>query len=242
MFHSRRSRGRRGSALVVATLSVAALGVGSVLVADAAGAAFIDVPETCAPGHLVLSSDPYPAQFLDLSPGDPAFWQIRARLEDASRATLSLELRKDGALASYPRGLVMQVDVCDAPWSGSPTAPECSRGARAVTVATPADDYTTSSPTFELRPLSPSAPQYLLVTLSIEDSATARSDESLMGLRGQMGIGLTATAIDDVPVTPPGPLPSTGVDVGTLVGVGALALGLVGLGASMRLARQGGRP
>ncbi|MEV8273312.1 hypothetical protein [Microbacterium sp. NPDC077184] len=243
MSHPRRSRGRRGSAVVVATLSLAALGLGSVLVADAARAAFIDVPPTGTPGRLVLSADPYPAEFLDLSPGEPAFWQIRARLEDASRATLALELRKSGTLATYPRGLAMQVDVCDAPWSGFPAAPVCTPGARAVTVATPADDYTVSSPTFELRPLTPSAPQYLLVTLSVEDSAAARSDEALMGLRGQMGVGLTATSVDDVPVTPPGPgpLPATGFDIGMLLGVGALALGMVGLGATMRPARQGGR-
>ncbi|MET2011694.1 hypothetical protein ABXJ56_09105 [Microbacterium chocolatum] len=243
MSHPRRPRGRRGSALFVAALSLASLGIGSVLVADAARAAFVDVPPTGAPGRLVLSADPYPAEFLDLSPGDPAFWQIRARLEDATRATLALELRKSGALAAYPRGLVMQVDVCDAPWSDFPTAPTCLPGARAVTVATPADDYTASSPTFELRPLTPSAPQYLLVTLSLEDTAAARSDEALMGLRGQMGVGLTATSIDDIPVPvgPPDRLPATGFDIGMLLGVGALALGMVGLGATMRLARQGGR-
>lgn len=240
MFHPPRV-GRRCVSAVLAAASLTLVGAGSLFVADAARAAFIDVPPTGAPGRLVLSSDPYPAEFLDLSPGDPAFWQIRARLEDATRATLALELRKSGPLAEAPRGLVLQVDVCDAPWSGFPGQPICASGSRTVTSATPADDYTSSSPSFELRPLTPTAPQYLLVTLSVDDSAAAQEDTALMGLRGRMGIGLTATSIDDVPVRPPGRLAATGFDPTMLLGVGALAAGLLGLGASLRLARNGGR-
>jgi hypothetical protein len=238
---SPRVAGRRVSAVLAAAASLALLGAGGVFVADAARAAFVDVPPTGAPGRLVLSADPYPAEFFELSPGDPAFWQIQARLEDATSATLALELRKSGPLAEVPRGLVMRVDVCDDPWSGAPDQPVCARGSRSITVATPSDEYATTSPSFELRPLTPSAPQYLLVTLSVEDSAAAREDASLMGLRGRMGVGLTAMSVDDVPVRPPGRLPSTGFDPMALVGVGALAAGLLGIGASMRIARNGGR-
>lgn len=238
---SLRAGRRRVSAVLAAAASLVLIGAGGLFVADAARAAFVDVPPTGAPGRLVLSSDPYPAEFLDLSPGDPAFWQIRARLEDATRATLALELRKSGPLAETPRGLIMQVDVCDAPWAGFPDQPLCASGSRPVTLATPAEDYTSASPSFELRPLTPSAPQFLLVTLSVDDSAAAQEDTSLMGLRGRMGIGLTATSIDDVAVRPPDRLPVTGFDPMALIGVGALAAGLLGLGASLRIARNGGR-
>lgn len=232
---------RRVSAALAAAASFALIGAGGVFLADAARAAFVDVPSTGTPGRLVLSSDPYPAEFLDLSPGDPAYWQIQARLEDATRATLAIELRKSGPLTQTPRGLVMQVDVCDAPWAATSDRPVCAGGGRSVTVATPSDDYATTSPSFELRPLTPSAPQYLLVTLSVDDSETAREDTSLMGLRGQMGVGLTAMSVDDVPVRPPGRLPATGFDPTALLGVGALAAGLLGMGASLRIARSGGR-
>lgn len=238
---SPRVASRRVSAVLAAAASFALIGAGGVFVADAARAAFVDVPPTGSPGRLVLSSDPYPAEFLDLSPGDPAFWQIQARLEDATRATLALELRKSGPLAEVPRGLAMQVDVCDDPWAGVPDQPVCAGGGRSVTVATPSDDYATMSPSFELRPLTPSAPQYLLVTLSVEDSEAARADTSLMGLRGRMGVGLTAMSVDDVPVRPPGRLPATGFDPTALLGVGAIAAGLLGMGASLRIARKGAR-
>lgn len=241
MLLSPRVISRRVSAVLAAAASLVLLAAGGVFVAGSARAAFVDVPPTGAPGRLVLSADPYPAEFLELSPGDPAFWQIQARLEDAATATLALELRKSGRLAQAPRGLVMRVDVCDEPWSGAPEQPVCAPGSRSVTVATPSDDPARTSPTFDLRPLAPSAPQYLLVTLSVEDSDAARADASLMGLRGQVGVGLTATSVDEVPVRPPGSLPATGIDPMGLLGVGALAAGLLGFGAALRIARDGER-
>ncbi|MCC4247395.1 MULTISPECIES: hypothetical protein [Microbacterium] len=241
MSHPRRSRGRHGGALLVAAVSSVIMGTGSLMIADAALAALIDVPHTGAPGRLVLSSDPYPAEFLDLSPGEPAYWQIRARLEDATKAELALELRKSGALAASPRGLVMRVDVCDSPWSGVPEQPLCASGAREVAAASPEDDFASSSPVFELRPLTPSAPQYLLVTLAVDGSAAAASDETLMGLRSRLGVGLTATSIDEVPVRAPDRLAATGSAPGMLIGAGALAAGLLGVAAALRLGRRGGR-
>lgn len=241
MVRPRRPRGRRGSALLAAVASLAFLGAGSVLLADAALGALIDVPATGAAGRLILSADPYPAELLDLSPGEPAYWQITARLEDATHAELALELRKSGPLAASPRGLVVRMEVCDSPWSGLPDRPVCPSGAREITVATPEDDYTSSSPTFELRPLTPSARQHLLVTLAVENSAEAASDTGLMGVRGHLAVGLTATSIDDVPAHPPSRLAATGSDPGLLVGAGVLAVGLLGLVAALRLARQGGR-
>ena len=228
-----------GVTKLIGLLSLAALATGSLFLADAARAAFIDVPPTGEAGRLVLAADPYPAEFVDISPGEPAYWLVDARLEDATRATLRLELRKDGAVARHPRGIVMTVERCTDPWSdvvqGAPTPPRCARGEASIAVATPADDYSAASPVFDLEPLTAGAPEHLLVVLAVEDSAAARADDSLMGLTGTMGVGLTATAIDDVPIAPvvprPGGLANTGVNggIGGIAAFAALTAGLLGL-------------
>lgn len=223
-------------------MSLASLSIGGIALSEGASAALIDVPVTGTQGRLVLSSDPYPAEFLDLSPGEPRFWEVAARLEDAATATLSLELRKAGELVDHPRGLSMTVDACTVPWTDPTTAPACSTGAERITVATPADDRESSSPRFSLDPLTADAPTYLLVTLAVEDSAVARADRTLMGLTGDMAVGLTAVALDDMPVpqprTPGAALPATGADAIALLAVAALAAGLLGLGAALRLSRK----
>jgi hypothetical protein len=226
---------------LVAVASSAALTCGAVMLAATAHAAFVDVPPTGAPGRLVLASDPYPAEFLDLSPGDLAYWEVAARLENATRATLALELRKAGTLIDHPRGLRMTVDSCRVEWAGAEGVPTCPVGGRRITVATPADDYSLSSPTFDLRPLAVGAPEYLLITLGIEDSPEAAADETLMGLRGTMAVGLIATALDGDPVDAQNDLPATGIDAGPLLAAGALAAGLLGLGTALRLSRKDAR-
>ncbi|WP_396655303.1 hypothetical protein [Microbacterium sp.] len=231
-------RRRRTRWLAVATSALFV--VAGVLLADSARAAFVDVPETGAPGRLVLSSDPYPAEFLSLAPGEPAHWLVNARLEDASRAELSLELRKSGELAEHPRGLRMTVQTCDVPWSED-AVPVCAGSARTVTVAAPEDDYATTSPVFALEPLAAGTPRHLMVTLALASDPGAAADESLMGLRGDMALGLTAVTIDDVPVGPGGgELPVTGPSPLALLAAVALGLGLVGVGLLTRLRRQGG--
>ncbi|WP_378146225.1 hypothetical protein ACFJGV_01285 [Cnuibacter sp. UC19_7] len=238
------SRLARAAAVgVVVGASSLALAAGGLALAGAAHAALVDVPPTGQPGRLVLASDPYPAEFLDLSPGVPGYWEVSARLEDAAQATLALELRKSGELVEHPRGLSMTVDVCSVEWTGLDSTPVCPTGAERVTVATPEEDYTTSSPTFDLEPLTATAPEYLLVTLAVEDSPEARADQSLMGLTGDMAVGLTATAFDDVPVRPggggTGTLADTGGNLWALGAVAALAAGLLGIGTAFRIYRKG---
>ncbi|OYC95716.1 hypothetical protein [Microbacterium sp. Yaish 1] len=241
------AHGHRAAVMTAASASVALLVMGTVLLAGAAAAALVAVPETGAPGRLVLASDPYPVDFTDLSPGDPYAWQVQARLEDASSATLALELRKDGDLVAHPRGLEVTVQSCAKEWTGLPDAPVCASGADLLTVATPAHDYRSSSPTFDLPALAADAPVSLLVTLAVEDSAEARADTTLMGLTGRIGVGLTAVAIDDVvPPVPPSPapvtglpgLPATGGDPSALAAVLALAGGLLAAGLALRLHRR----
>ncbi|WJM16672.1 hypothetical protein [Microbacterium arborescens] len=247
------SHGHRAAVVTAAAGSVALLVTGTVLLAGVANAALVEVPETGTPGRLVLAADPYPAEFRDLSPGDTRAWQVQARLEDASSATLALELRKDGDLVTHPRGLRVTVQSCAEEWTGLPDAPVCASGAQPLTVATPADDYRFSSPSFNLPALAADAPVSLLVTLGVEDSPEARADTTLMGRTGDTDLALTAVAIDDtVPpvVQPPVPappgtgmpgLPATGGDLSALAAVLALAGGFLAAGLALRLHRREAR-
>lgn len=238
----------------LAAASVVALLSGAGVV-SAAAADYVAVPETGAPGRLMLFSDPYPADFLDMRPGEPAYWQIAADIEDADRATLAVELQKAGALVDHPRGLEVRVDTCATEWVDVPSAPACATGAEPVTTAGPSNDYSTGSPLFDLEaPLRENERRHLLVTLSIDDSAEASADETLMGLTGEIGIGVRAVAVDGDPVEPAPPGEPGGPDDGTdppdgglpvtggpAVPLGAIALvaaGLVGLGAALSLARR----
>lgn len=235
--------GVRRMAAVLAGVSAVCVLAGGFALTSVANAAFVDAPVTGAQGRLVLSSDPYPAEFLGLSPGDHAYWLVDARLEDAQRATLRLEVRRSGELVSHPRGLTMTVDACALPWTPTDAAPQCPAGERRVTVRTPADDDSVSSPVFDLAPLAPEAPAHLLVTLGVEDSPEAAADESLMGLTGQKGLGLTAVSIDGEAVPPAqgGALPRTGLMLGILPVVAAIAAGLLGLGLALRGSQKGER-
>jgi hypothetical protein len=235
----RGTRPRRAAANTLAVGAVGAILAGGLLLVDSAYGAFIDVPPTGAPGRLVLASDPFPAQFLSLSPGDPAHWLIDARLEDAETAELSLEFRKSGDLVEHPRGLRMGIEICDVPWSPAP-APACTGTSQTLIVAGPVDDNSASSPVFQLEPLAAGSPRHLLVTLAVEPSAAAAADESLMGLQGEMAIGLTAVTIDDVPPPPDdGALPQTGAPLGSMIAAAAIGLGTVALGIALRLRRKG---
>ncbi|PSL37658.1 hypothetical protein CLV49_1265 [Labedella gwakjiensis] len=223
-------------------LTVVSAGVlvgGLSLLATSAQAAFQPVPETGDPGRLVLLSDPYPAEFLDLQPGVVRYWQVTATIEGATQASLVLEVRKDGELVERPDGLVMTIERCDTAWTGVPDAPQCAAGRAAVASATPDDDYTTSSPVFDLDGVDADG-THLLVALSLvaEDSG----DETLMGLEGDMGLGLTAAAVD--PVTPeepgrPSPPPGGGLAVTGVDPLGLIlaAFGAVGLGAALLVSR-----
>ncbi len=237
---TRATRHRRAAANTLAIGAVGAILAGGLMLVDSAYGAFIDVPPTGDPGRLVLASDPYPAQFLSLSPGDPAYWLIDARLEDAETAELSLEFRKSGELVEHPRGLRMGIEICDAPWS-SATVPVCPGTAQTLTVAGPDDDNATSSPVFQLEPLVAGSPRHLLVTLAVDSSAEAAADESLMGLTGDMAVGLTAVSIDDVPVPPDddGVLPDTGAPLGSMIAAVTMGLGALALGIALRMRRKG---
>ncbi|PZF53287.1 hypothetical protein DEJ23_14790 [Curtobacterium sp. MCSS17_008] len=156
------------------------------------------VPETGAPGGLVLDSASYPLRIPDLSPGAPAYWQIHTRVDRDESVALDLELRKDGTLVTHPDGLRVAVTACDHEWQHMATTPTCDS-------ATPILE---AGPTDRLAGLSKPVPHpdhdgeaFLLVELSVADTTAAAADQSLMGLTATIGIGVTATA--DTPTAAP---------------------------------------
>lgn len=237
---SARARRQLSAALVVAAGVLIALG--GLIWNSSANAVLIDVPVNGTPGRLVLAADPYPAQFLDLAPGEPAYWHVEARLEDADEATLAVQLEAAGDLATHLRGLHIAVQECAPDWSGLDAIASCVDSGRQVLAVTPMHNATTATPQFNLRPLTANVPVQLLIVLHVEDSAQARSDVTLMGLESSLGVGLTAVSIDGKPVVPRAPtLPPTGWDATALGGIVLLGAGVLVAGLALRLQRQGRR-
>lgn len=216
-------RRRRGHGARVAglALSAAALVVGFCALGQAASAAWAPVPETGTPGRLELWSDSASGQFRDLQPGRVVYWQVLATVESSGRggaastrdaagsgpvASLTVELLKRGALAEHSGGMTMTVDRCAVAWSGLPTRPRCGEGQMRIASATPKDDFSTTSPVFDLHGVDPGG-THVLVGLSLDPEHSG--DRSLMGLTGEIGLGFTAAAGDPVIVEPIQPVRPT---------------------------------
>ena len=193
--------------MTITARTAAALAAATILIAapSAAVAAPTELPESSADGFLVLASDPYPAVFRSLSPGEPAYWFVDARLTDATTSTLTLEVEAEGALIEHPRGLQIEVRTCTAAWDRRDTVPTCPGAEELVIQEGPATGGV-HTPVFDLAPLAIGAPRHLLVTLAVEDSPAARSDHMLMGLTGDIALGLTASGDETLdPGDPDGP-------------------------------------
>lgn len=236
---------RRLAALVASALVLAG---GLALFSTRAVAAFIEVTENGLPGHLSLQSDPYPAEFLDMSPGSVAQWQIQTELVDPS-SPLTMQFKRAGDLVERPGtdGLIIQAQLCDQAWSGFPAAPTCGSGATSIFGPTPANSATFgplalnsdpvpgAAPVYDLGTLTNAQDKFVLVTLSIPETPENQSDESLMGLQASIGFGFTATGAD-TPGTPgTTPLPNTGADITALL---LLAAGTISFGLVLRSARK----
>lgn len=249
-------RGGRRLALGAAGLALIA---GSLASAGAASAALLPVPTLGEDGGLMLRAEPYPLELDGMSPGEPVHWQIEASQSETPSATLRLELEKSGALVEHPNGLELEIAECAERWTGLDTTPSCGSGARRVLRSTPQDGFATADSacdpvdrTCALADLRWGDPVYLLVTLSIADTAAARADPTLMGLRGELGIGLTALEADPAaflatdPEVDPGPprvgaaspplLAGTGLDAAfpAMLAAALLASGIAALLAARR--------
>ncbi|GGH36644.1 hypothetical protein [Microbacterium album] len=248
----RRMRRGAGAALVAAG-AVLAVGAGSSLVAHAD--AFTPAPVQSTPDRLLTLSSrhaPAPHDVASLSPGDPGYWIVRAEHDDkGGSASVALQVAKRGPLAAHPRGLTMSVEQCLAPWHGvDEGSPRCDAPGGSLTV-TPAHDLADDpSPAVHMLELDSADPHYFLVTLSVEDSAEARADETLQALGAIVDLGVTAARAGgpydegarDAPR--PGPadaapgLAATGADPAAIVRLAALALSALAIGAGLRLLRR----
>lgn len=232
------------------SLAILTLATGLSLFSTRAWAMLTTLPENGIAGHLTLRSDPAPARFLGLSPGDTRSWQIAADLVDPS-SPLTMQFTRNGALVSRPDGLQVRAQLCDSEWTDLAATPTCPTGSTNVFGPVAASDPrfgplepnhtgALTSPTWSLGTITDAHDEYLLVTLSIPDSPSARRDRTLMGLSADIGFGFNAEG-GDTPAAPPparSALAPTGVDVVALL---LLASGALGIGATLGLASRARR-
>ncbi len=230
--------------IAVALLGAFVLILGVSLFSSRAWAVVYDntVPGLSQPGHLQLDSRPGPGGALHLSPGAVRYWTIDSSLTTAPVASLVVQLRNGGGrLITRADGLMVGVRSCSTAWTNLRGAPVCEPGASSVWAQQPVAsmvDVGSTTPEVDLNGLTNTQGRYLLVSLSLPDSAAARADTTLQGLTATIGLGLTASADAIASPLPPAPsvpvrLAFTGVDLlaPLLTGAGALGLGLVVTGA-----------
>lgn len=222
--------------------SLALLGCGAVLISGLAmvstkAIAAIQVPES-NPGLLSLWTDSYPLEYHDMDPGESAYVRLNVQLDDTDRGALSLEVRRDGDLATVPGGLQIDLERCDLPWTAVPSGvttdagPVCSEGRTALLSTGAADTFSLSSPTWDLGEITNSSTVFLMVALTIPaDTPPSRVD----GLDASFGFGLFAEGVEvTTPITTTG-LAFTGVDALAML---LVALGAIGAGIVVSRARS----
>lgn len=191
--------GMRALALCAAVVMLTA---GALLVGQRAWALWVDVPPTGQPGYLSLASDPYPAHFPDLSPGDVAHWQIRVDLNDAD-ADVTMQMAREGALVNTQGGLLVSATACSQEWDLT-AAPACHGTQTQLFGPTDAADaslgpmvsagatFPASSPVWDVGWMSANSTAFVLVTLTVPDTEQSRSDTGLMGLESSIDFAFTA--------------------------------------------------
>lgn len=224
-------------AALAAASALAVLGVGA-STAAAAATDWRPVPESGAPGHLVLETGPSPLVLPAPGTADPVHWQVRTRVEESGPVVLDVELRKDGRAAREPSGLVVSVASCDEEWRDRPSGePTCGTGGTVLLTGTPADDWAARSPVVRIPDGDRDGTVHLLVTIGAEEP----TDPALVGTPGRVGVGVTARSVDGDPSgnrEEPRVLAFTGV---RLVGPVLLALAAIVAGAALR-PRRGALP
>jgi len=227
----------------VAALVAACAGLGTTAVAVAA-TDWRPVPETGAPGRLVLYTGPEPLSLPGAADVTETVWQVRTDVETAEDGhpepvTLDLEVRKDGALARAPGGLRVAVSSCDREWTTTTGGPSCPVGAVALVSATPADDWSASSPVVRIPDADGDGTVYLLVRSSRSEPAPA-VPPGAVARDGRLGIGVTARSHDAAPSPAeasalPAALAFTG---GGFTGPVLVAVAAVLAGVALRLRRN----
>ena len=221
----------------VALIAFAAMLLAGLLLVSTRAWAEIQVPEQ-HPGLLSIWTDSLPLHYSDMAPGEETFVRLTVQLDDSNEGDLSLQLRKSGDLATVPGGLEIEIARCDVPWTNVPTGvtegvtPACAPGAEPLLEATPGDDYSTASPTWDLDEIEQGTREFLLVRIGIPATTPVAVTE---GLSADFGFGLFAEGADapTIPVTPAA-LAVTGLDV---LALALIAVGAIGIGVAVRLRR-----
>lgn len=221
------SRGTR----VVALVACCGMLVSGLLLVSTKAIAAIQVPES-NPGLLSLWTDSYPLEYHDMDPGESAYVRLNVQLDDSDRGDLTLEVRKNGDLATVAGGLELTVERCDVDWTSVPSgvtssgAPVCASGRTALLAADDADDFAVASPTWDLGEIEDDSTVYMLVTLALPSSTP---QATVNGLSASFGFGLFAEGQAVAAPITPAALAFTGMDALSLllVAVGAIGAGVI---------------
>ncbi|NHI17811.1 hypothetical protein [Microbacterium excoecariae] len=234
MFRIRRAAGlvALAGAGLVAAWSAPALAAGAT--------EFVPDPDQATPNEMLTLASAFAAEPRDaqsISPGDPAYWVIRATQDDPSGvAEANLRLAGSGPLLEREDGLSVRVEECLVPWTGiDDDAPACAEPGAPAIVQAAGSLSPTPTARVDLTPLASDAPHYLLVTLAL--TGVDPSDEAWQGQTGSVSVGVTATLADagapaapgDDALLPTGGRPIVAFHLAALVGAAALAAGGVAL-------------
>jgi hypothetical protein len=207
----------------VARFAVAAvlIGAGGTVVASAAGAA--PVPETGDAGMLWLEADPYPADSLEIAPGERILWPVTANLTAPSSGDLTLEVSAADPLATDVDGLRVELAECAVAWE-LPLDPLdegiCLDGSAATIIDEAPFADAADGRRWDLGVIAPGVPRYFLATLSLPSAVPG----SLATESAEIGFGFRAG--DD---TRPTALAETGASI---IGPVLLAGGVLLAGAT----------
>jgi len=240
---------RRALGTLVASATLI-LGLASVSVQSYA--AIVEQADAGADGDLVVEAQPHATEFFDMSPGESRYWSISAALLNAERGSLALRVFGAGALIEHPQHpLTIAVEGCDGTLVGDDPRehPVCDGSAYtsiideqplAAISSDPALDQ--ADDVWSLPDIVRDQARSFVVTLALP--ADAADDKSLMGLRGDVGVGLFTAGDDAVAEEPPvTEQPDDLAKTGGLLPISLLliAAGTISLGLVLRRVRGSGR-
>lgn len=217
------------SALVAGRFALAALliGAGGAVVASAAGAA--PVPETGDAGMLWLEADPYPADSLEIAPGERILWPVTANLTAPTSGELSLEVAAAEPLATDVEGLRLELVECDVAWQvpSDPDGDGVCLGTATTVIADGPFALADAGQRWQLGLIAPGVPRYFLATLSLPSAVPG----PLASEPAEIGFGFRAG--DD---TRPAALAETGASLAgpLLIAGGVLLAGVTARGIRRR--------
>lgn len=246
------SRGwsRRRALGALAASATLILGLASLSVQSYA--AIAEQEDAASAGDLTVEAQSHPAEFFDMSPGESRYWSISAALLGAERGSLALRVFGAGALIEHPRHpLTIAVEGCDGMLVGDdPREHPVCEGAVYTSIideqplagisSDPALDQ--ADDVWTLPDIVRDRARSFVVTLALP--ADAADDESLMGLRGDIGVGLYAAGEGAAEEPPPvAEQPDDLATTGALLPISLLliAAGTIGLGLVLRRVHGPGR-